>query len=52
MYLTSLLWVIFSVAFAILLHRKNKNQFVEKIDIDRSDYYVRDGINIEDKNAV
>ena len=38
MYITSLLWVIFSVIFGILLHRKGKRQNVIKIEIDQSDY--------------
>jgi hypothetical protein len=38
MYITSLLWVIFSVIYGILLHRKGKRQNVIKIEIDQSDY--------------
>ena len=42
MYLTSLLWVIFSLVFAIVLHRKSKGQFVEKVDVDSTDYRIQD----------
>ena len=38
MYITSFLWVIFSIIYGILLHRKGKRQNVIKIEIDQSDY--------------
>lgn len=38
MYLTALLWVLFSAMFAIVFYRKAKNQFVIKLEVDRSDY--------------
>lgn len=38
MYLTALLWVLFSTVFAIVFYRKAKNQFVIKLEVDRSDY--------------
>lgn len=33
-----MLWVIFSVVYGILLHRKGKRQNIIKIEIDQSDY--------------
>ena len=43
MYLTALLWVLFAVIFAVLFYRKAKNQFVIKVEVDRSDYESDDG---------
>jgi hypothetical protein len=38
MYLTALLWVIFSIVFAAIFYRKAKSQFVIKVEVDTSDY--------------
>jgi hypothetical protein len=38
MYITSLLWVLFSISFGVIFYRKAKHQNVIKIEIDQSDY--------------
>jgi len=42
MYLTSMLWFVFSVSFACFLHRKSKSQFVETIEVGSADYQIHD----------
>ena len=53
MYLTSVFWVLFSVFFAIVLHRKSKTQFVEKVEVDSADYRIHDtpDYQIQDTNT-
>jgi len=41
-YLTLLLWVFFSAGFGLIFHRLQKNQHVEKIEVESSDYVMHD----------
>jgi hypothetical protein len=38
MYITSLLWVLFSIVFGVMFYRKVKHLNVIKIEVDQSDY--------------
>jgi hypothetical protein len=50
MYLTAMLWVLFSTVFAIVFYRKAKHQYVIQLEVDRSDYESDSGGDYQRQN--